>query len=158
MRTVILLSPLARSRNVMGSSTTRARAPRARHNISIWKGDDNLFDPPDPANPMMPGDVGKWAIGGILKHLGALTAISSPTVNSYRRLWDTGFWAPVFADWGFQNRTTALRDAAQAAPGDRVKVTLARGELDCEVRGGTAYTTSPDSGQADVSAGRSQDV
>ncbi|MEM7733751.1 MAG: glutamine synthetase, partial [Pseudomonadota bacterium] len=30
-------------------------------------------------------------------------------VNSYRRLWDTGFWAPVFADWGFQNRTTGLR-------------------------------------------------
>jgi glutamine synthetase len=33
-------------------------------------------------------------------------------VNSYRRLWDTGFWAPVFADWGFQNRTTALRISA----------------------------------------------
>ena len=82
------------------------------HNISIWQGDQNLFDPPDPANPMMPGDVGKWAIGGILKHLGALTAISSPTVNSYRRLWDTGFWAPVFADWGFQNRTTGLRISA----------------------------------------------
>jgi glutamine synthetase len=33
-------------------------------------------------------------------------------VNSYRRLWDTGFWAPVFADWGFQNRTTGLRISA----------------------------------------------
>jgi glutamine synthetase len=33
-------------------------------------------------------------------------------VNSYRRLWDTGFWAPVFADWGYQNRTTALRVSA----------------------------------------------
>ena len=82
------------------------------HNISIWKGDENMFDAPDPSNPMMPGDIGLWAIGGILKHLGALTAISSPTVNSYRRLWDTGFWAPVFADWGFQNRTTALRISA----------------------------------------------
>jgi len=30
-------------------------------------------------------------------------------VNSYRRFWDTGFWAPLFADWGYQNRTTALR-------------------------------------------------
>jgi glutamine synthetase len=28
-------------------------------------------------------------------------------VNSYRRLWDTGFWAPVYADWGYQNRTCA---------------------------------------------------
>ena len=42
----------------------------------------------------------------------ALTCLTSPTVNSYRRLWDTGFWAPVFADWGFQNRTTALRVSA----------------------------------------------
>ncbi|MGE5245024.1 MAG: exodeoxyribonuclease VII large subunit [Betaproteobacteria bacterium] len=32
------------------------------------------------------------------------------------------------------DRTRALRDAAQAAPGDRVRVTLARGELQCEVR------------------------
>ena len=44
--------------------------------------------------------------------LQALTAIGSSTVNSYRRLWDTGFWAPVFADWGFQNRTTGLRVSA----------------------------------------------
>ena len=33
-------------------------------------------------------------------------------MNSYRRLWDTGFWAPVFADWGYQNRTTGLRISA----------------------------------------------
>ena len=52
------------------------------------------------------------AIGGIMEHLNALTCLGSPTVNSYRRLWDTGFWAPVFADWGFQNRTTALRISA----------------------------------------------
>ena len=42
----------------------------------------------------------------------ALTAVTASTVNSYRRLWDTGFWAPVFADWGYQNRTTALRVSA----------------------------------------------
>ncbi|MDE0718717.1 MAG: glutamine synthetase, partial [Rhodospirillaceae bacterium] len=50
--------------------------------------------------------------GGIVKHLGALPAIGASTVNSYRRLWDTGFWAPVFADWGYQNRTTGLRISA----------------------------------------------
>ncbi|MEL7001061.1 MAG: glutamine synthetase, partial [Pseudomonadota bacterium] len=52
------------------------------------------------------------AIGGIVSHLQALTAIGCSTVNSYRRLWDTGFWAPVFADWGFQNRTTGMRVSA----------------------------------------------
>jgi len=78
------------------------------HNISLWQGDENVFLP-DTDNPRMPSKVALSAIGGILEHLGALTCITSPTVNSYRRFWDTGFWAPLFADWGYQNRTTALR-------------------------------------------------
>ena len=44
-----------------------------------------------------------------IKKIPALTAIGCSTVNSYRRLWDQGFWAPVYADWGYQNRTCALR-------------------------------------------------
>ncbi|MFN0154766.1 MAG: glutamine synthetase family protein [Gaiella sp.] len=81
------------------------------HNISLWRGDENVFMP-EGEDQRMPSKVGQYAIGGILKHLGALTAVTAPTINSYRRLWDTGFWAPVFADWGFQNRTTALRVSA----------------------------------------------
>jgi exodeoxyribonuclease VII large subunit len=34
-----------------------------------------------------------------------------------------------------EDKTRVLRDASAVAPGDTVKVTLARGELDCEVRG-----------------------
>jgi glutamine synthetase len=82
------------------------------HNISLWRGDENVFEPEEGEDRRMPSQIGKYAIGGILAHLGALTAITASTVNSYRRLWDTGFWAPVFADWGFQNRTTALRVSA----------------------------------------------
>jgi glutamine synthetase len=74
-------------------------------------GGDNTFMP-DTDDPQMPGKVGLQCVGGIVTHLGALTAIGSSTVNSYRRLWDTGFWAPVFADWGYQNRTTGLRISA----------------------------------------------
>ena len=81
------------------------------HNISLWRGDENAFDP-DTDDRQKPSQLGLYAIGGILEHLGALTAITASTVNSYRRLWDTGFWAPVFADWGYQNRTTALRVSA----------------------------------------------
>ena len=47
-----------------------------------------------------------------MEHLPALTALGSSTVNSYRRLWDAGFWAPVYADWGYQNRTCGLRVSA----------------------------------------------
>jgi glutamine synthetase len=81
------------------------------HNISLWRGDENAFMP-DTDDAQKPSKIGLYAIGGILEHLGALTAVTASTVNSYRRLWDTGFWAPVFADWGYQNRTTALRVSA----------------------------------------------
>ena len=91
------------------------------HNISLWRGDENAFMPETDDN-QLPSQIGLYAIGGILEHLGALTAVTASTVNSYRRLWDTGFWAPVFADWGFQNRTTALR---VSAPGP-VRVPLGR--------------------------------
>lgn len=76
------------------------------------KGGKNHFMPDPKIDDYKPGPVGLNAIGGVMEHVGALTAIGSSTVNSYRRLWDTGFWAPVFADWGYQNRTCALRVSA----------------------------------------------
>jgi glutamine synthetase len=81
------------------------------HNISLWQDGVNMFLP-EGDDARMPSKVGLHAIGGVLTHLRALTAITAPTVNSYRRFADAGFWAPVFADWGFQNRTTALRVSA----------------------------------------------
>ena len=85
--------------------------PGMSENYMYLSGGENTFMP-DGSNPRLPGKAGLAAIGGIVHHLRALTAIGSSTVNSYRRLWDTGFWAPVFADWGFQNRTTGLRVSA----------------------------------------------
>jgi glutamine synthetase len=84
--------------------------PGLEDNFTYLKGGENTFLPVkgDPK----PGPIGLNCIGGLIKHVGALTAIGSSTVNSYRRLWDTGFWAPVYADWGYQNRTCALRISA----------------------------------------------
>jgi glutamine synthetase len=79
-------------------------------NFNYRKGGENTFAPPKGQGK--PGQIGLWSIGGVIKHVGALTALGSSTVNSYRRLWDTGFWAPVYADWGYQNRTCALRISA----------------------------------------------
>lgn len=84
-------------------------ANACHHNISLWQGDENVFLPAEGENPRMPSKTGLHAIGGILEHINALTCVTAPTVNSYRRLWDTGFWAPIYANWGFQNRTTTLR-------------------------------------------------
>lgn len=78
--------------------------------FTYLKGGENTFMPLK--GEAKPGPVGLNCIGGVVKNVRALTAIGSSTVNSYRRLWDTGFWAPVYADWGYQNRTCALRISA----------------------------------------------
>lgn len=76
------------------------------------EGGTNTFMPDGKKDMQKPGKIGLQAIGGTMKHINAMTAIGCSTVNSYRRLWDTGFWAPVFADWGYQNRTTGMRVSA----------------------------------------------
>lgn len=80
--------------------------------FTYHKGGENTFLPQPELSKTKPGPIGLNCIGGVIEHLGALTAIGSSTVNSYRRLWDTGLWAPVYADWGFQNRTCGLRVSA----------------------------------------------
>ncbi len=105
------------------------------HNMSLWRGGEEKVNPlhQDPMAGMegnfiylkggentfmplkgeeKPGPLGLNCVAGVMDHVKALTALGSSTVNSYRRLWDTGFWAPVFADWGYQNRTCALRISA----------------------------------------------
>ena len=88
------------------------RLPGLEGAFSYRKGGQNHFMPDPKIDAKKPGPIGLQCIGGVMEHVGALTAIGSSTVNSYRRLWDTGFWAPVFADWGYQNRTCALRVSA----------------------------------------------
>jgi glutamine synthetase len=51
-------------------------------------------------------------MGGILDHYRALCAVTASTVNSYKRFWDFGFWAPIYKDYGWQNRTCLVRVAS----------------------------------------------
>lgn len=80
--------------------------------FTYHKGGENTFLPVPEHHKTKPGPIGLQCIGGVIEHLPALTAIGASTVNSYRRLWDTGLWAPIYADWGFQNRTCGLRVSA----------------------------------------------
>ncbi|SFG40808.1 glutamine synthetase [Desulfotomaculum arcticum] len=55
-----------------------------------------------------------WFLGGLLKHARALAAITSPTVNSYKRLVSRpttsgATWAPVYITYGGNNRTVMIR-------------------------------------------------
>jgi len=63
------------------------------------------------------GDPVYNAVGGLLRHGGALTAISCPTVNSYNGLvprvggfeGGTVTWAPTHMTYGYNNRSAMLR-------------------------------------------------
>ena len=50
----------------------------------------------------------RYFIGGILEHIRSFTAITNPTVNSYKRL-AGGLEAPAYIAWGNRNRSALLR-------------------------------------------------
>ena len=84
------------------------------HNFSLWQGDENMFMP-DGDDPQMPGPDRPVRDR---RHPQAPAGADLPDRADGELLpplWDAGFWAPVFADWGFQNRTTALRVSAPRA-------------------------------------------
>ena len=66
----------------------------------------------DPDGPAKLSKIALHFLGGMLEHFPALMCVGNPTVNSYCRMWDTGFWAPIYKNWGWQNRTTTVRVAA----------------------------------------------
>ena len=71
---------------------------------------NNVFH--DPSGPAELSDIARNFLGGMLDHFGALMCVGNPTVNSYCRMWDFGFWAPVYKNWGWQNRTCTVRVAS----------------------------------------------
>lgn len=52
--------------------------------------------------------LGRHYLAGQLALMPELTALVSPTVNSYKR-YVPGVWAPLTASWGIENRTCAVR-------------------------------------------------
>jgi glutamine synthetase len=73
---------------------------------SLWKGGQNAFAAPE--SPEGISATMRSYIAGQVALMPELTAICSPTVNSYKR-YVPGVWAPLTASWGFENRTCALR-------------------------------------------------
>jgi glutamine synthetase len=62
-------------------------------------------------------------VGGLLEHAGALCAIGSPTVNSYKRL-QPGMWAPCIKSYGMGNRSAMVRvvePRANNGPNNRLR-------------------------------------
>jgi glutamine synthetase len=72
---------------------------------SLWKGGKPLF-----AGDRYAGlsQEALWYIGGLLKHAHALTALTNPTTNSFKRL-VPGFEAPVNLAYSSRNRSACAR-------------------------------------------------
>jgi glutamine synthetase len=80
----------------------------AHIHISAWNHDHttNLFADPNYSHGL--SELAHHFIGGVLKHLPALLALTTPTVNSFRRL-QPHFWSSAYTAWGIENREAAVR-------------------------------------------------
>jgi glutamine synthetase len=76
--------------------------------LSLWDPASERDLTPNADDDATLSDEGKWFMGGLLKHVSALTALGSPTVNSYKRLLP-GSWAPANTYWGYGNRSGIVR-------------------------------------------------
>jgi glutamine synthetase len=82
--------------------------------MSLWDGDRNLFlDESDPRGLGL-SELAYNFIGGLKTHARATSALTAPTVNSYKRLKvgttaSGATWSPVWISYGYNNRTQMLR-------------------------------------------------
>ena len=76
-------------------------------NFSLKKDGKNIFYSEDSKDGL--SDVARYFIGGLMSHVNALTAVTNPTVNSYKRLNPGYDKAPVYTAWSFTNRTALIR-------------------------------------------------
>jgi glutamine synthetase len=81
--------------------------------MSCWRGQTNAFASAEPREPLPEEFVS--AVAGVLDHLPAASLLLNPTVNSYKRL-VPGWFAPVNATWGYENRSCAVRAIRSSRP------------------------------------------
>ena len=85
---------------------------------SLFKDGYNLFLDPDSETGLSQDAL--YFIGGLLEHAPALTAITNPIVNSYKRL-VPGYEAPVYRAYGLKNRSALVRVPAARGKATRIE-------------------------------------
>ena len=88
-------------------------------NMSLARDGVNVFYDGQDCNHL--SKEGYWFIGGIMKHIAAITAIANPLVNSYKRL-VPGYEAPVYVAWSMRNRSPLIRIPAQTGTTQRIEL------------------------------------
>ena len=88
-------------------------------NLSLFINGENAFY--DPKADLELSDTARQFIAGIVKHAPNFTAVTNPTVNSYKRL-VPGYEAPCYVAWSARNRSPLIRIPASRGLSTRVEV------------------------------------
>ena len=75
-------------------------------NMSLSKDGKNVFDDQNGENGL--SREAYWFMGGLMKHVKGICAVTNPLVNSYKRL-KPGFEAPVYIAWSTLGANTLIR-------------------------------------------------
>jgi glutamine synthetase len=62
-----------------------------------------------------------YYVGGLMRHIRAVTAVTNPIVNSYKRL-VSGYEAPVYIAWSARNRSPLIRVPAKRGHSTRIEL------------------------------------
>lgn len=88
-------------------------------NMSLSKDGVNVFADQDDALGL--SKEAYYFMGGIMKHIKGMAAITNPLVNSYKRL-VPGFEAPVYIAWSGRNRSPLIRVPAERGEETRIEL------------------------------------
>lgn len=95
-------------------------------NLSLSKDGKNIFC--DPNDKLGLSAEAYSFMAGIIEHIKAITAITNPLVNSYKRL-VSGYEAPVYITWATKNRSPLIR--IPAVIGDATRIELRSPDPSC---------------------------
>jgi glutamine synthetase len=88
-------------------------------NQSLFRNGQNAFY--DPNGKLQLSETAMHYMGGLMAHAPAITAITNPIVNSYKRL-VAGYEAPVYIAWSCQNRSPLIRVPANRGASTRIEL------------------------------------
>ena len=88
-------------------------------NMSLEKDGKNIFF--DENDKMQLSKEAYYFIGGLLKHMKAITCLTNPTVNSYKRF-VPGYEAPVYMGWSAKTRGPLIRVSADKERKSRLEL------------------------------------
>ena len=88
-------------------------------NMSLHKNGGNIFHGSEDALGL--SREAHYFIGGLMKHIKGMAAITNPLVNSYKRL-VPGYEAPTFIAWSAANRSPLIRIPSFTGEGARVEL------------------------------------